>query len=270
MEKISQFVNKNLIRIAFAFTVIGFIVFICFIAFLSFDGYGIRGKDINMNATGQVGDFIGGVVGSLWSLVSVLLFYRALTLQREDLQNQREELRLGRLEFTVNRITNIIYKQAEIFNGLSFVHVQSRKICNWDKHMSDLPSHMSKYSDNISAANVDKDLQRQIENEVHLINGNYEINDYIETLTGTVTIILSLINDKNTNDEYLLDQITRDQLTKVFKFNVTAEKHITYLKSLLKFINLERVHIQLLDSHSTDSTNQKENKIIKLIKIFTV
>lgn len=40
----------------------------------------------------QFGDFIGGVAGSFWALAGVLLFYKALTEQREDFQNNKQSL----------------------------------------------------------------------------------------------------------------------------------------------------------------------------------
>lgn len=42
-------------------------------------------QPINGQITGQVGDFIGGVAGSLWAFAGVLLFYIALRLQRREL-----------------------------------------------------------------------------------------------------------------------------------------------------------------------------------------
>ncbi len=47
---------------------------------------------------GDYGELIGGIVGSLWSLASVLLFYEALKFQRTELKMQRHELELQRHE----------------------------------------------------------------------------------------------------------------------------------------------------------------------------
>lgn len=64
--------------------------------------YGVVGGGI----IGQLGDFVGGVSGSLWALAGVALFYLAL-------QEQRKELALQREEFTVNRVLTVVYKQIE-------------------------------------------------------------------------------------------------------------------------------------------------------------
>lgn len=66
---------------------IGLVIIIWFSIALS-QNYDVTGK-ILPQETGITGDFIGGVVGTLWSLTSVFLFYLALTYQRDDLKNQR-------------------------------------------------------------------------------------------------------------------------------------------------------------------------------------
>lgn len=48
---------------------------------------------IDASKFGQFGDFIGGIVGSLWALAGVILFYVALTEQREDIRTNREVLK---------------------------------------------------------------------------------------------------------------------------------------------------------------------------------
>ena len=47
---------------------------------------------VNAEKIAQLGDFIGGIVGSLWSLAGVILFYVALTEQRKDIQINRDAL----------------------------------------------------------------------------------------------------------------------------------------------------------------------------------
>lgn len=48
---------------------------------------------VNAEKVAQFGDFIGGIVGSLWSLAGVILFYVALTEQRKDIEINRETLK---------------------------------------------------------------------------------------------------------------------------------------------------------------------------------
>ncbi|WP_299768069.1 hypothetical protein [uncultured Dokdonia sp.] len=93
-------------------------------------------NQIKSDKVGQLGDFIGGVIGSIWALAGVILFYAALNKQSEaledqkaattaaikslniqstELQLQREELSATRKEFLMNRTTNIVFHQLERF-----------------------------------------------------------------------------------------------------------------------------------------------------------
>jgi len=49
-------------------------------------------NEIDSSKFGTFGDFIGGVLGSIWSLCGVLLFYNALKEQREDFKTNKEAL----------------------------------------------------------------------------------------------------------------------------------------------------------------------------------
>ena len=66
---------------------------------------------LDMTKTGQTGDFIGGLVGSIWSFAGVLLFFLSLKLQREEFELQREELKSQRFEFQISRLTNVVNNQ---------------------------------------------------------------------------------------------------------------------------------------------------------------
>jgi len=115
---------------AFGFAAIGIIVIVVFLIIIA-NKFSIGSKTLDMSVTGQVGDFIGGLVGSMWAFAGVILFFLALRLQRkefasqteqlslqkDELRLQRQELKNQRQEFRIGRITNIIYKQKEIIDS---------------------------------------------------------------------------------------------------------------------------------------------------------
>ena len=72
------------------------IILVCFavITFLWIDFDFNYENKINSEKFGQFGDFLGGVVGSLWALAGVLLFYKALSEQREDIKTNKQALKL--------------------------------------------------------------------------------------------------------------------------------------------------------------------------------
>lgn len=85
-------------KIAYLFTCIGFIVMIVFIINLS-SSYSVGGHLSNdeMAITGQVGDFMGGVIGSIWALAGVFLYFSAIKMQNAELENQSKFRREDRI-----------------------------------------------------------------------------------------------------------------------------------------------------------------------------
>jgi uncharacterized membrane protein len=77
--------SKILLWIGLSLFIVGIVVF------LYRESIGFSSK-VDATKVAQFGDFIGGVVGSLWSLAGVILFYVALTEQRKDIEINRETL----------------------------------------------------------------------------------------------------------------------------------------------------------------------------------
>ena len=130
LKKIIKEITRDKTRIltififvlAFVSLISGIVVFSGFLSELR-KTYTIYGNNsIELEKTGQVGDFIGGVVGALWSFTGTLLFFIALQLQRTELTEMRKEAQ-------VTRLTDIIYKQLDYFNK----HLQEFKLVDIDR-----------------------------------------------------------------------------------------------------------------------------------------
>ena len=65
--------------------------FLGFILFLWKESISFN-SEVNSEKFSQFGDFIGGIIGSIWSLAGVILFYVALTEQKKDIQINRQTL----------------------------------------------------------------------------------------------------------------------------------------------------------------------------------
>lgn len=90
--------EKWLVRIAVTFSIAGFLIFLVgVLLFKNGETFDFSLK-VNSNKFGDLGSFISGAVGTLWTLVSVILFYITLQLQRKELSLQRDELELTREE----------------------------------------------------------------------------------------------------------------------------------------------------------------------------
>ena len=73
---------------------IGCVVFLIYIIKLGKSDYTLIRQigDSDIERTGQIGDFFGGIVGSIWALAGVLLYFSALKLQSKEIANQINEM----------------------------------------------------------------------------------------------------------------------------------------------------------------------------------
>lgn len=110
--------EKWLVGIAISFGILGFLVFVISIFYFQNAEEFDKTKAINSNKFGDFGSFMSGSVGTIWALVSVILFYLTLRLQRKELGFQRDELELTRNELFGQK--NQMIKQNETLSHQQF------------------------------------------------------------------------------------------------------------------------------------------------------
>lgn len=244
--------------------IIGLLIFLGFLYSISYK-YSIRGTgEIDMTATSQVGDFVGGIVGSIWAITAILLFYLALilnrkefSLQREQLMLQREELKKQNIEFQLNRITNIAYKQIEICdNTLNIFEVRNpdtdNKIHGREaiNIVSEEIRNILDYNESLSK-NADKSFDIE-EIELGLnIGPSYDIlffNQWLKMnlqelikLTDTVYNSCQLL-ELLLSEEIEIDNSSRNQLKTIFFANLGKDVDI-FFKLLLSIINNNNLNL---------------------------
>ena len=81
----SEKTAKILSWIGISSIILGAVIFIVFRSW----NYSLT---INEEKIGQFGDFVGGVVGSIFAFAGVILYYVALTEQRKDIEINRKTL----------------------------------------------------------------------------------------------------------------------------------------------------------------------------------
>jgi hypothetical protein len=92
---------------------IGLIIFFLGIIVFIYREDIIFNSKINSEKVAQFGDFIGGIVGSLWSLAGVILFYVALTEQRKDIKINKDTLK-AQLEALNQQIAEFELQRVEL------------------------------------------------------------------------------------------------------------------------------------------------------------
>ncbi len=107
---------------------------------------------IDEGLLGTIGDFIGGVLGSIWAFIGVILFYVALSEQRNDfktnkhaLEKQIEALSVQTEEFGLQR------KELELSRN---VFLEQSKTLKKQQFESTFFAMIQMYSDNIKSLNL--------------------------------------------------------------------------------------------------------------------
>ena len=113
--------------VGIGFAGLGVLITLYYIIRLSGTNIGLWTGPMDLERTGQLGDFIGGFVGAIWGLAGVILFYIALRLQSHDLELQREELAATRQVFTVQQFESTFFNLIKVQQGLlSKIHFDRR------------------------------------------------------------------------------------------------------------------------------------------------
>lgn len=86
----------------------------CFVAYfiaMACSGYSMLGslEDKDLEVTGQIGDFFGGVIGSIWTLAGVFLYFSALKLQNKQFVTQQEDMLQNKSLMSQQQFENIFF-----------------------------------------------------------------------------------------------------------------------------------------------------------------
>ena len=79
------------IILSITLTIIGFLIIVWFlIRGFFYEKFISLNSTINLTNSAQIGDFIGGFVGAIFTLVGILLLYETLSLQRQEFIESRK------------------------------------------------------------------------------------------------------------------------------------------------------------------------------------
>lgn len=260
MKIFTEKASKNLIWIGVALILIGAVSFVIGEKIFDF------GSEIKSDKIGQLGDYFGGVIGSLWALAGVILFYvalkrqtealkdqqkatkatvDALDVQKTELELQRKELKYTREEFKINRLTNILFKQVEHINNV----ISNSKF--FVEHKGEIPEKQ---------LTIDKlifilDTLKSKSND----KSNYHRMDFLITLnTGRIIRLLASVHALLEGFEKLLNKSSIE------------EQEINQLKGLLKgnlnqdFYELLLHRVKFIENDHLDNSSLLEQDIEEL------
>jgi hypothetical protein len=148
----------------------------------------------------------GDSYGMLNSVFSGLAFAGVIVtvwMQKSELSDQREELKLQRREFLINRITNIIYKQTELINiyidDFTFFNEVGAEI-NGERGLIQLNSKRLRYTDynHLCKLIENKNHLEKLKNEFRLYESHEKSLEILYTnIAKSVLVVNYVINGSN-------------------------------------------------------------------------
>lgn len=113
--------SKRLLIFGFIILIVGFAIFIWN------DWAFTTESKIKADKVGQFGDFVGGLIGSIWALAGVVLFYVALTEQRSDFGTNRKVLD-AQTDALKQQIKEFELQREELSETRKVFHIQSETL----------------------------------------------------------------------------------------------------------------------------------------------
>ncbi|WP_347156983.1 putative phage abortive infection protein [Pontibacter chitinilyticus] len=221
------------------------------------------------NVFGEYGEFIGGIVGSLWALAGVFLFFATLTYQKREFELQRIELRKTQL---INQQQNFstlfisfISKHNEILNALQafdinesvwkginfFVFIQEKVLSSFVQRARSLPP-------------TDKSYEQlcQIFQDYFIYHFKFyqsSLNPYLINLSVVFKLIQRYRAEAQEEDEYY-SLITKASFTQSELFLIYHVVKFNLLKEFQNFNNTFNVFEDLVEEYKVDYLVRQEMK----------
>jgi len=251
--------NKTLIYQLIFGAIAGlFIVITTFI--LYYKGH-INSGDIDFTKFGTYGDFIGGLLGTILSIVAVILVYRTYISQKEELSMTRNLLKQQQFE---NTFFNMLKVHQDLKNNISF---DTENLIFREK---DMPKSMMGVNAPIKGVLVKgRSFFDLAKNDFEKLFNYFTGNNTNEVICDKV---LKLHKQKNYNfllePKNLDNQEHKDKI--LFKYNIFFSNYANYLGDyfrnlyhILNFISINKK--DLIDK----SSNNKNEIIIKKFKQYS-
>ena len=112
---------------------ISFIILAIFMYRVISHGLNITSDNIKYDVTGQVGDFIGGVIGTIFSGAGFYFLYVTLIEQKDALENQKKAFERERLESKFFELIKMHRENVSEFNFNAIKHIENENSIQIEK-----------------------------------------------------------------------------------------------------------------------------------------
>jgi len=138
-------------------------------------------EQVQLDTAAKFGDFMGGVVGALWTLAGVLLLWSTLKVQRSELEKYKEELKSQRIELASSRATDVTYRQISLLNS---VEINTGETTYKGKLAIELASFIA-----TEARNLRETVQPSNQKALTTFLNNPQTSAYFNDVTNLIAII---------------------------------------------------------------------------------
>ena len=119
MKRLINYIENNLVKIAFLTLIFGITIILIFSLKKPFNDWSFK---TNPELFGLYGNFIGGFVGTLFSIVAVFLLYKTLITQQKTLKTQedaiKQQKKTSEIEQFETTFFNLLKTQQEITSSI--------------------------------------------------------------------------------------------------------------------------------------------------------
>ena len=238
--------NKYIVAAAIAIVIV-FASY--FINFFVLHGYAVSAKT---TVWAELGDYAGGLLGPIFSFLSLILLIKSLSLQNEANKSLRDELKNSRQTEKLRSFEalffNMIASQKELFDSFKIeqiIHGKQKIITASDAVIS--------IEDDIEGFRVHSDNNKEI---IEFLE-DADSNDQIFGIVRAFYIIVKMISEKLSSDE-----------------GFSSIDRCSHLHTLINFtdfsqLRLIMISMQFMDYHSIQYLKEHEefNEILKEIDL---
>ncbi len=214
----------------------------------------------DLDTFSKFGDGIGGTLGTILGLITIILVYLTYKSQKKELANQKKELEEQRLEFKRTRSFDLVYRELKIIN----------------EHFDDFSNEQlfNRYKEGSLNRKIDI-IVTDFENIKYNLINKLDINSSIRIVNKSNCIsilnLLNVIHDRLDTLEIIVEPLFKNEIKIViynsfpFKFRDLVEIMSFCLDEELQFNEIEIRRItDLLGLNSIEVENLK----IYLYKIY--
>ena len=252
---------------------------------------------ISHDKFGTFVDFVGGIVGSIWSLCGVILFYLALKSQRKDFKNNRkavkkqiesltvqiEEFKLQRDELKETR--EVFIEQSKTLKQqrfestfFSLIELYNKIILNFNQINNNYFKNLKDEFESLIEDNKKITHEMALEHYINIFYKNKdELNSYFRTIYRILSFIENLNLDEKEKSSYvkiLRALLSENELLFIY-YNAETKNGKKFYPIILKYnllkhlTPLSKLEFKYFEKLSNINTiHQFNNDIFELINSF--